>query len=114
MTEHIKSGTTGTRIRRARESCGMTQVELAEKIGVASSMIGQWENGNREPKLCTLSKIASACNTSVLVLSEELDNEIAKLDVGALLATSRANDILTVKKVLPLVREAVTLLESLS
>lgn len=105
---------TGVRIRKLRKSCGMTQKELAERIGVASSMIGQWENGNRNPRLCTLSKIASACGTSVLFLTEELDNAVTELDAGKVLATARANDALTVKEVLSLLREAVTLLESLS
>lgn len=105
---------TGACIRKARESCGMTQKALAERIGVASSMIGQWENGNRMPKICTLSKIAAACNTSVLVLTREMDDAIAELESGAVLAALRATDALTVKKALSLLREAVTLLESLS
>lgn len=112
MAEYAKVSTTGERIRRVRRSCGMTQKEFAEKIGVASSMIGQWENGNRNPRLCTLSKIASACGTSVLFLTEELDNAVTELDAGEVLATARANDALTVKKALSLLREAVTLLES--
>lgn len=112
--KRAKKRTTGARIRDARKSCGMTQKELAERIGVASSMIGQWENGNRTPKFCTLSKIASACNTSVLVLSREMDDAIAELESGSVLVALRANDALTIKKALSLLREAVTLLESLS
>lgn len=72
MTECIKGGTIGMRIRRLRKSCGMTQAELAGRIGTAASMIGQWENGNRKPKLCTLSKIALACNAPVSVLIDDV------------------------------------------
>ncbi len=37
--------TTGERIKYARKACGMTQAELAEKIGVKFSAIHKYENG---------------------------------------------------------------------
>lgn len=37
--------TTGERIKSARKACGMTQAELAEKIGVKFSAIHKYENG---------------------------------------------------------------------
>lgn len=52
--------TTGERIRMARQNKGVTQRELAEKLGIASAGIGQWENNVRNPKLSTLLKIADA------------------------------------------------------
>lgn len=57
--------TVGSRIRRERESAGLTQAELASRIGTASSMIGQWENNNRNPKSAVLEKIAAALNISI-------------------------------------------------
>ncbi len=50
----------GKRIKEARKNAGLTQVQLAEKLNVTHSMIGQYETGKRKPKLDTLMKIASA------------------------------------------------------
>lgn len=55
----------GSRIKKEREAANVTQAELAKRIDVASSMIGQWENSNRNPKPATLEKIATALNISV-------------------------------------------------
>jgi transcriptional regulator with XRE-family HTH domain len=57
--------TTGERIRDARKAAGLTQLELAEKLGVPYQSIGQWENNVRNPKYETLEKIATALNVSV-------------------------------------------------
>ncbi len=50
--------TTGQRIRDARKKAGMTQAELAEKLGVPYQSVSQWERGLRKPKIETLKKFA--------------------------------------------------------
>ena len=52
--------TTGEKIKEARKKAGMTQAELGALLGVSGSMIGQWENDFRHPKLETRAKIADA------------------------------------------------------
>ena len=57
--------TTGSRIRDARKALGMTQTELAEKVGVKYSAIHKYETGlivnlKRE----TISALANALNVS--------------------------------------------------
>jgi len=54
----------GKRIKYERKAAGLTQSDLAAKIGVAASMIGQWETDARTPKPETLDKIAAALNVS--------------------------------------------------
>lgn len=63
--------TTGERIKKARKEKNMSQKELAEKIGVSASMIGQYENGLRNPKIETIQRIAYVLdvNTYSLVSS---------------------------------------------
>ena len=39
-----------TRLRQAREQSGLTQQDLAEKLGVTKSAIGNYENGVSSPK----------------------------------------------------------------
>lgn len=52
--------TIGQNIRAARKKAGFTQKELAEKSGIATITLQQYERGVREPKLDTIAKIARA------------------------------------------------------
>lgn len=48
--------------KRLRTSGGLTQVEMAEKLGISRSTIGMYETGAREPDFETLEKIADFFN----------------------------------------------------
>ena len=39
----------GKYIKTARIKAGLTQVELAQKLGIPYQSIGQWERGKRKP-----------------------------------------------------------------
>jgi len=52
-------------LKRIRTDAGMTQKLLADKIGVTSVTIGNWERGIRQPSFELLPKLASTLNTSV-------------------------------------------------
>ncbi len=56
----------GEHIRVARKTAGLTQKELAEKLGVSVSMIAQYETGARNPKPGTIEKIGNALNCDLL------------------------------------------------
>lgn len=56
--------TVGERIRSARKAAGLTQAQLAKKLGVPYQSVGQWERGTRNPKYETLERIAAALETS--------------------------------------------------
>ena len=45
------------RLRQAREQAGLTQQDLAKKLGVTKSAIGNYENGVSSPKWDILIKI---------------------------------------------------------
>lgn len=56
-------------ITSARITSGLTQAQLAERVGVAPQQIGAWERGERKPKIDALMRIAHAlgCDVSVLL-----------------------------------------------
>ena len=58
------------KIRTIREIKGLTQEEVAEKIGISSSVYGDIERGENDPKLSKLQKIAKAFD---IELSELVD-----------------------------------------
>lgn len=52
------------RLKDCRKRCGFTQRELANKLGVASSAVGMYEQGRREPDSTMLLKICAVLNTT--------------------------------------------------
>lgn len=51
-------------IKKARLDAGLTQKEVAEKLGVAQAQYARWESGGRNPKDETVEKLAKIFNTS--------------------------------------------------
>jgi transcriptional regulator with XRE-family HTH domain len=52
---------TGALIRDARRYAGLTQAELATKLGTTQSAISNWERGIDTPRVDTLGRILKAC-----------------------------------------------------
>lgn len=57
--------TIGNKIQSLRKEKGLTQKELAQRLGVSASMVGQYETNIRKPKLETLEKFSEALNVSI-------------------------------------------------
>ena len=65
-------------IKELRKLEGLTQQELAEKLGVSQNAIHNWETGKREPSIEMIRQIANALNTTpdVLLWGEDTANKI--------------------------------------
>ncbi len=59
---------TGTVIKDLREKSGMTQLQLAEKLGVSDKTVSKWETAKGYPDITLLEPIAKAFNISVTEL----------------------------------------------
>ena len=59
------------RLKELRLKAGITQNELAQKIGVTGQTLLNWENGIYEPKINQLIALASIFNVSVDYLIEK-------------------------------------------
>lgn len=57
--------TLGMRIASARKAKGLTQEELAEKLGVSSQAVSKWENDLSCPDISLLPKLAQVLGMSV-------------------------------------------------
>jgi DNA-binding XRE family transcriptional regulator len=60
-------------IRALREKKGLSQRELAERVGTTQSAIARLEAGNVSPSLPTLDKIADALGAEVSLRIVDLD-----------------------------------------
>ena len=59
---------TGAAVKALRESRGMTQAELAEKIGVSSKTVSKWETAKGLPDITLLQPLAAALGVSLIEL----------------------------------------------
>lgn len=66
----------GIGIKNARLTIGITQAELARRLGVTPQAISQYERGEKKPKIETIKKIADALGVSWFQLSH-LDDLVA-------------------------------------
>lgn len=75
----------GNNIKLYRKQKGLTQKQLAEKIGTTDSAITRYESNSREPSIETITKIAAALGIPVSKLIEEdtfnlTDSDTEKVD----------------------------------
>ena len=64
----MNSYVTGPVIRRLREARGLTQAELADKVGVSSKAVSKWETAKGLPDISLLQPLAGALGVSVIEL----------------------------------------------
>ena len=72
------------RLKELRKQAGLTQVELAGKLGIVQSSYADWERGKKKPTQENLVKIAQILNVSVDYLvgnSEEKTDELDNIEL---------------------------------
>lgn len=69
-----------TKLKELRKIHGLTQQQLAAKIGMSTSALRMWELGLREPRLEVLTELAKHLGTTVDVLLDA-DNTSLGIEV---------------------------------
>ena len=59
---------TGSTIKKLREARGMTQAQLAQRIGVSGKAVSKWETAKGLPDISLLQPLAAALGVSVIEL----------------------------------------------
>ena len=62
------AATFGDRLAAAREAAGMTQKQMAKRLGVKLGTLTAWENDMSEPRANRLSMMAGILNVSIMWL----------------------------------------------
>ncbi|MBQ7914639.1 MAG: helix-turn-helix transcriptional regulator [Clostridia bacterium] len=78
--------TMGEKIKNLREKAGLSQTELADKLGLSKSVISAYEKGIRNPSFKVLPQLAEALNVSQLYFFEkgEWQNQPVTVDISDL------------------------------
>jgi ribosome-binding protein aMBF1 (putative translation factor) len=74
-------------IRVARVEAGLSQNELAQRIGSRQPVVSRWENGEDEPRLSTLRRLLRACGLS-LSLKVDRHDDVDRSQIRQQLAMS--------------------------
>lgn len=72
------------RLKDLRKQAGLTQVDVAEKLGISQPAYASWEHGVKKPTQENLVKIAQILNVSVDYLvgnSEEKADELDNIEL---------------------------------
>lgn len=89
------AATFGDRVAAAREAAGMTQKQLAKRLGVRGATLRSWEEDLSEPRANRLSMMAGLMNVSMMWLingeGEGLSGPVDATDA----ITDQTRDILT-------------------
>ncbi|MBQ7118015.1 MAG: helix-turn-helix domain-containing protein [Clostridia bacterium] len=59
---------TGTTVKRLREAKGLTQLQLAEKIGVTAKAVSKWETAKGLPDISLIEPLSQTLGVSVMEL----------------------------------------------
>ena len=81
----------GQRIAALRRHMGMSQAELAQRIGVSPSAVGMYEQDRREPSLSAMVTMSEALGVSVdyLLTGEPLTDRDEKMMKDTLFSASQ-------------------------
>lgn len=71
MSDDVRR-TVGLNVRRLRIAAGLTQAELAERMGVDRAYVSGLELGQRNPTIVTLWHTAEALGAKVLMFFEDV------------------------------------------
>ncbi len=97
----------GKRIKQLRKLRGLSQAELAEKVGLDSKHISRLEMSRNLPTLETLGRIADALAVDVRDFFERTDDATQKellSDIKKLLKGATADDLRIIQKFVKVVR----------
>lgn len=59
-------------IYNARTRAGITQAELARRLGVSPSAVSEWEAGKKDPSVSNMYRIVSACGLSFRMIAADV------------------------------------------
>lgn len=61
-------------LREMRQRAGLTQTELAKRMGVRANTVNQWESGIRHPDVMLAPKLADVLGCTLDELLRPIDN----------------------------------------
>lgn len=83
-------------IKEARRRAGISQAELAKRLGTSQSVVGRWETGTRTPSIESIVAAARACGLDLHLglANHDADHERLIADCLSLSPADRLDSLL--------------------
>jgi transcriptional regulator with XRE-family HTH domain len=94
--QHVRLGSPAGLVRSARGRAGLTQAQLAERMGTTQSAVSRLEGGRDEPRLPTLRAALAACGL-VLDLVVRPEPDVDRTQIRQQLALSPEQRLASVR-----------------
>lgn len=78
LDNHIMRGVVGIGMKTQRKRAGLTQATVAERLGVTTAVVCQYECGKRNPKISTLEKYASVIGCDVMDFFVKPEDDVVR------------------------------------
>lgn len=75
----------GDKLKKYREAKNITQLEIAEIVGVSSATVSKYESGTLEPNIETIKKLSELFEVSIDELLKDDTFDISQIDILAVL-----------------------------
>lgn len=95
----------GGLIRRSRLLAGLTQAELARRLGTTQSAVSRLERGHEEPRIARLAFILAACGVRAS-LTIQVDDGVDRAQIRQQLALTPAERLASVTNLSRFVADA--------
>ena len=94
----LDTATFGDRLAAARDHAGMTQSDLAKRLGVKPETLRNWEQDLSEPRANRLSMIAGLLNVSIMWLLNAEGEGIASPDAMVQIAPDIQKTLIEIRE----------------
>ena len=96
----------GRNIAELRRRCNMTQMELADKMGISFQAVSNWERGNSMPDISKLPELAEVFGVTIDQLLGECSEIVESAVKGDIKTYLENNEVTTeeIRKVAPILK----------
>lgn len=101
-------------LREYRKEKGLSQTELAEKIGVSQNTVSSWETGRTEPSMRDIKSLCDVLGLSVEQLSGTKARELGEISYEDVLVKVRSLELTELRELAQIIHDTIATKEQIA